>query len=260
MSQKTSKKIKKDKSLVIDINNRFKFTEKQKNLAEIISSKDVKIIFVNGPAGTSKTYMAVYSALKMYYEGKIETIKYVRSVVQSGKKDFGILPGGINEKMDPFMDPLVDKLSEFISSDALEELTKFERIEAIPVNFARGHNWENDFIIVDEAQNFDKDELLTVISRIAEGSKMVICGDTMQADIRKSGFKRFMDMFSDEKSVQNGIVTFSFGHEDIVRSKILRFITERVEYEFARDKREDKANDTRDKPNSGGYSDLSAPF
>jgi len=103
-------------------------------------------------------------------------------------------------------------------------------VNAIPINFLRGANWENKLIAADEAQNFTFKELTTLITRIGENTKLIICGDFMQSDIDgKTGFKNMVDIFSDDDSKANGIDTFKFTNKDIVRSKILKFIISKLE-------------------------------
>jgi phosphate starvation-inducible PhoH-like protein len=104
------------------------------------------------------------------------------------------------------------------------------RISAVPINFLRGANWNNRLIVADEAQNFTFKELTTLITRVGEGTKLIICGDFMQSDINgRSGFKEMFDLFSCEESIEHGITSFEFTNRDIVRSKILKYIVSRIE-------------------------------
>ena len=103
-------------------------------------------------------------------------------------------------------------------------------IQCAPINYLRGASWANKLIIADESQNFTRKELVTLITRIGENSKYFICGDTMQSDINgKTGFGPLMEIFDDEDAKKNGIHTFKFNKEDIVRSEILKFIVDRLE-------------------------------
>lgn len=99
----------------------------------------------------------------------------------------------------------------------------------MPVNFVRGANWNDRIVIVDEAQNFTYNELMTVLTRIGEDSKIIICGDMMQSDIRGSGFAEIFNAFDDEESKEKGIFCTRFGTEDIKRSEILKFIVSKLE-------------------------------
>ena len=203
--------------------------DKQKQFLEIAMDKNTKIIFVSGPAGTSKTYMAVYSALQLLNERRISDIIYIRSAVESSESKLGFLPGEADEKMAPYLAPLVDKLMELLPIQEVESLKKEERISSIPVGFLRGLNWNAKVIITDEAQNMTVKELFTLITRTGEFSKVFILGDPDQSDINgKSGFMKMISHFDDEESRANGIHTFRFTEDDIVRSALVKFIIKKV--------------------------------
>lgn len=209
----------------------FRFTPKQVQLLGMILDPENKIIFISGAAGTSKTYMALYGAVEMMSEDPEKQLIYIRSIIESADKGLGSLPGDIAEKFDPFLMPLYDKLEEIVLPQDVAHLKSTGRISAVPINFLRGASWNNKIIVADEAQNFSAKELITLITRIGEGSKIIICGDTMQSDIGKlkSGFSPMMNTFNDEESKQKGIQTFVFTKEDIVRSEILKFIVKKLE-------------------------------
>jgi phosphate starvation-inducible PhoH-like protein len=212
------------------IHSVYHLSVKQKELTRLILDANSKLIFVEGPSGTSKTFLAVYAALKLFYDNKIDGIRYIRSVEESGRKSFGILPGELEEKFAPYMIPLQDKLEELLPPTEVKQLFENGLVDCMPLNFCRGQNWSNKLIIFDEAQNADFGEITTVITRLAEGSTMVICGDTMQSDVKNSGFRNMINLFSDDTSESNGIHSFKFGKGDIVRSEILKFIIDRIEY------------------------------
>jgi phosphate starvation-inducible PhoH-like protein len=209
---------------------KFKFTANQRKFLDTLLDPEVKIMFVSGPAGSSKTYMSLYGCLRLMSEDADKDLLYIRSIVESADKGLGSLPGDMSEKFNPFTLPLYDKLEEIIHEGDTAYLKQKERVNAIPINFLRGANWENKFIVADEAQNFTFKELTTLITRIGENTKLIICGDFMQSDIDgKTGFKNMVDIFSDEDSKANGIDTFQFTNKDIVRSKILKFIISKLE-------------------------------
>ena len=210
--------------------NPVKFTERQKQFLKLSIAKDTKAMFVRGPAGTSKTYLAVYSALQLFNINNDYDIIYFRTIAESGEKGLGALPGDVSEKFNPFMLPLNDKLEELISAQDRNFLEQKKIINALPINYLRGSNWINKIIITDESQNFTFKELTTLITRLGENSKLFICGDPMQSDINgKSGFARMADIFNDKESAAKGIHCFDFYKEDIVRSEILKFIVEKIE-------------------------------
>ena len=206
-------------------------TEKQKELVRLALDKQNKIIFISGPAGSTKTYVAVYSALKQLKSNEDLDLLYVRTVIESADKGLGALPGDINEKCNPYMAPLDDKLRELLpaTTGIVGELLKKQRVQAMPINFLRGANWIDKIVIADEAQNFTFKELTTLITRLGENSQLFICGDYMQSDINgKTGFKEMFELFNDEESEQKGIQCFSFGLQDIKRSVILRYIIKKL--------------------------------
>ena len=210
--------------------NPVKFTEKQKEFLKLSIAKDTKAMFVRGPAGTTKTYLAVYSALQLFNINNDYDIIYIRTIAESGEKGLGSLPGDVGEKFNPFMLPLNDKLEEMISSQERSFLEQKKIINALPINYLRGSNWINKIIIADESQNFTFKELTTLITRLGENSKLFICGDPMQSDINgKSGFHKMANVFNDKQSASNGIHCFDFTKDDILRSEILKFIVEKIE-------------------------------
>ena len=210
--------------------NPVKFTEKQKQFLKLSIAKDTKAMFIRGPAGTTKTYLAVYSALQLFNINNDYDIIYIRTIAESGEKGLGALPGDVVEKFNPFMLPLNDKLEEMITPQERSFLEQKKIINALPINFLRGSNWIDKIIIADESQNFTFKELTTLITRIGKNSKLFICGDPMQSDINgKSGFDRMSDIFNNQESADNGIHCFDFTKEDILRSEILKFIVEKIQ-------------------------------
>ena len=207
-----------------------RLTEKQKSLAEIAVDPNTKIVFINGPAGSSKTYMAIYAALRLLAQDKELELLYIRTIIESAERNMGALPGNADEKFNPYMLPLEDKLEEFLKPSDHQRLFQEKRIEAMPINYLRGANWRNKLVVADEAQNFTFKELTTLITRIGEGTRLFVCGDFMQADINgKTGYRAMCDRFNDGESKKMGIHAFKFGIEDIKRSKILKFIIKRLQ-------------------------------
>ena len=188
-------------------------------------------MFINGPAGSTKTYMAVYSALRLLSAYNDLDLLYVRTVIESAEKGLGALPGDLAEKFNPYMAPLEDKLWEMLPQNTTikKELLEEGRIKAMPINFIRGADWKNKIVIADEAQNFTFKELTTLITRLGENSKLFICGDSMQSDINgRSGFFDMCNLFDDAESKKQGIETFHFEEQDILRSKLVRFIISKL--------------------------------
>lgn len=212
--------------------NSLRLTERQKHFLSISFNENTKIMFVAGPAGSTKTYMAVYSALRLLSAYDELDLLYVRTVIESAEKGLGALPGDIDEKFNPYMAPLEDKLYEMLpkNTTAKKDMIESGRIAAMPINYLRGSSWKDKIVVADEAQNFTYKELTTLITRIGDNCKLFICGDFMQSDINgKSGFAPMFDLFNDEESVSRGIHSFKFGKEDILRSEILKYIISKLD-------------------------------
>jgi len=208
------------------------WTPKQKEIIDLILDKKTKIVFLSGPAGTSKTILSAYCALKMLDDKKISDVVYIRSVIESASKSLGYLPGLAEQKMEPYAAPLMDKMEELTSKGICNKLMSEERIHATPINFLRGASYNVKCIIADEMQNAEFSEITTIITRIGNFSKFIFCGDPMQTDLKekhKSGFKPMYDLFNNEESRENGIFCVELGKEDIVRSEILKFIVDKLE-------------------------------
>ncbi len=211
------------------INEDYKLTSNQVAFLVKALQQDTRMCMVDGPAGTAKTYLAVLTALKMLNRKQIENIIYIRSIVESASRSMGALPGELEEKFAPWSMPLIDKLEEITTAGAGTNLMNKGYIKCIPVNFTRGLTFKNACVIIDEAQNMTNSELTTILTRFGENSKYLVVGDTFQADIgEKSGFKNIFKAFDEPICDENGITTFKFNEEDIVRSEILRFIVERL--------------------------------
>ena len=205
-------------------------TDKQLQLLKIIFDNDSKIIFISGPAGTSKTYVAIYGALQLYNMNNERGITYVRTIAESGEKSLGALPGEMAEKINPYMMPMNEKLDELLIPGQASTVKEKEIIKGMPINYLRGASWRNEVVIADESQNFTFKELTTLMTRLGEGSKLIICGDPMQSDINgKSGFADMYSLFNDQESKEKGIHTFHFGAEDIKRSEILKYVISKLQ-------------------------------
>jgi phosphate starvation-inducible PhoH-like protein len=211
-------------------NRKFKFTDKQIRLLNLLLDPDNPIVFISGCAGTSKTFMAIYAAIQLMSEDREKQLLYVRSIAESSDKGLGSLPGDIAEKFDPFLMPLYDKLDEIVQPQDVVFLKQEEMISSVPINFLRGASWTNKVVVADECQNFSLKELTTLITRVGAGTKLILCGDIMQSDIgSRSGFKDVFNAFKEDDSKAKGIHTFQFTRDDIVRSEILKFLVSKLE-------------------------------
>jgi len=210
----------------------FPWTQKQKDFFKLALHPETKIVLVNGPAGTSKTLLATYCALQLLNMKTISDIMYLRSAVESSDKSLGYLPGSAEEKLRFFNLPFLDKLEELLESTRVEKLEQEGRISMFPVNFARGMNWQGKCIILDEAQNSTIKEITTVLTRLGEGSKCFVLADPMQTDIKQGdkqhGFEKMFNLFTDQESIAQGINTFTFGEEDVMRSELVKYLTKKL--------------------------------
>ena len=225
---KTSKTRKKFKSFDV---KELKWTKKQRDLIDLATNKTSKILFIKGPAGSSKTIVSVYSALKMVNDCNVNDIVYVRSAVESSDAKIGHLPGDAEQKLHFYNLPFHDKLSELLDSTNMQALQKNDIISAYPINFCRGMSWKNKCIIMDEAQNSTFKEIVTLITRLGEGCKCFILADPGQTDLtngKVGGFEKLYKLFNTEDSIMQGIHSFEFTDNDIKRSELVKFIVKKL--------------------------------
>jgi len=208
------------------------WTDKQKELIQILLNKNTKCVFIEGPAGVSKTSTAVYAGLQLLKNKKASDIIFVRSAVESADSKIGYLPGTIDEKFEAYMAPFVEKMEEFLENNTIKRLHTDKRVSAMPVNYIRGLHWPAKVIIVDECQNITFRELVTTITRLGEFSKIIFLGDPNQSDLphgKMGGFSKMCKLFSDQESADHGVYHFKFNKEDIVRSEFVKFVVGKIE-------------------------------
>jgi len=138
-----------------------------------------------GPAGTGKTYLAVAVGVSMFLDGAVDRIILSRPAVEAGEK-LGYLPGDMKDKVDPYMQPLYDALNDFLPGKQLAKLVEDKRIEIAPLAFMRGRTLSNAFVVLDEAQNATTMQMKMFLTRLGEGSRMVITGDATQIDLPRN--------------------------------------------------------------------------
>ena len=212
--------------------NQLQWTDKQKTFFKYALNHDTKVMFVNGPAGTSKSLLAVYCGLQLLNMKAISDIMYLRSAVESSDSKLGYLPGSAEDKLRFYNMPFLDKLDELLPTTRAEKLEQEGRISMFPVNFARGMNWTNKCVILDEAQNSSIKEITTVLTRLGRGSRCFVLADPMQTDLRQrdaiGGFEKLYKAFADQQSQSMGIHTFEFDEDDIMRSELCKYIVKKV--------------------------------
>lgn len=210
---------------------RLNWTEKQLAIMELADSKDTKVIVLKGPAGCSKTSLAVYIALDLLNQKKISDIVMVRSAVESADSKLGYLPGDMLEKFGVYLTPFSDKLEMFLSQPEIKKLQMDERLISVPVNFVRGNEWNVQAVLIDEAQNMTARELQTLVTRVGEHSKLIICADPDQTDLppNKAGaFDKFWGLVNDEESREHGIYCVEFIEDEIMRSELVKFLVKKL--------------------------------
>lgn len=210
------------------IKNKYTLNDVHKTFLDLCLYEKTKMVFVDGPAGTAKTYLAVLAALNLLQQKKIKKIVYIRSIVESAEKSIGALPGEIDDKFKPWSLPMLDKLNELLTGAATDALLNSNTVQCIPVNFVRGLTFHDSVVIVDESQNLSRKELISILTRFGHNSRFIIAGDLKQNDIAKSGYGDILDRFNDEESADHNIHCIHFGQDEIVRSHILKFIVRKL--------------------------------
>ena len=177
------------------------------------------VVFGVGPAGTGKTYLAVALAVSAFKNKEVEKIILTRPAVEAGEK-LGFLPGDLQNKVDPYLRPLYDALQEMLGMDGYLKLIERGVIEIAPLAYMRGRTLSNAFIILDEAQNTTKEQMKMFLTRMGEGSRMVITGDLTQIDLpegKKSGLKHATRILGNI----NGIGVIYLTASDVVRHSLV---------------------------------------
>jgi phosphate starvation-inducible PhoH-like protein len=190
-------------------------TENQGLLIEAINNSSQVIVF--GPAGTGKTYVTTTLAADLYITKKIHKIIITRPMISVGK-EIGILPGDLGEKTAPWALPVLDVLTKHLGKGAVETGVKNGNIEMVPLALMRGRSFDNAFIICDEAQNITLHELKMLLTRVGEGSTIVLNGDVQQTDLKEGDGLTKITHLAKKHMLPIPIVEFNL--DDIVRSGI----------------------------------------
>jgi phosphate starvation-inducible PhoH-like protein len=194
----------------------------QKRYVDAIRS--CTVTFGVGPAGTGKTYLAIALAVAALSEKQVGRLILTRPAVEAGER-LGFLPGDMLAKVDPYMRPLFDALYDTMDPDRLTAYMERGTIEVAPLAFMRGRTLNDSFIILDEAQNTTPEQMQMFLTRLGFGSKMVVTGDITQIDLPReqaSGLIQVRDILREV----DGIGVVEFGHEDVVRHKLVQRIVE----------------------------------
>jgi phosphate starvation-inducible PhoH-like protein len=204
-------------------------TPAQASYLEALRSPDADLVFGVGPAGTGKTYLAAAVAVSALLEGQVSRLVVTRPAVEAGER-LGFLPGDLNEKVDPYLQPIWDSLRALLGPGQFERRRAAGDIEVAPLAFMRGRTLSDAFVIVDEAQNATKLQMKMVLTRLGEGSRMAVNGDPTQVDLLRpedSGLAHALGLLDGVK----GVRAIRFGTEDVVRHPLVGRIIARYEGE-----------------------------
>ncbi len=190
-------------------------------LKQILSKE---ITFGVGPAGTGKTYLAVACASQALANHEVDRVILVRPAVEAGEK-LGFLPGDIGQKVDPYLRPLYDALFEMLGAERVGKLIERGIIELAPLAYMRGRTLNNAFILLDEAQNTTIEQMKMFLTRMGQGSKMVVTGDTTQIDLPKHLYSGLLHVQKILKDVK-GVSFTHFTASDVVRHSLVQRIVE----------------------------------
>jgi phosphate starvation-inducible PhoH-like protein len=196
-------------------------TRNQEKLVLALQDVDQHIVVTAGPAGTGKTYLAMLAAVKAFREGEVDRIVLTRPAVGVEDEKHGFLPGDLNQKMDPWVRPLTDILREYYRQPDIAAMIADQVIEIAPLAFMRGRTFKGAFIIADEMQNATPNQVKMLMTRIGEGSKIVITGDVEQAD-RNRGNNGLLDLCQRlQEGGVKGIAVCDLDNRDIQRHTII---------------------------------------
>ena len=186
-----------------------------------------ELAFGIGPAGTGKTYLAVAVGVSMFIEGHVDRIILSRPAVEAGEK-LGYLPGDMKDKVDPYMQPLYDALNDFLPGKQMAKLIEDKRIEIAPLAFMRGRTLSNAFVVLDEAQNATSMQMKMFLTRLGQGSRMVITGDRSQIDLPRGVTSGLHDAERLLKDIPKIAFNY-FTSKDVVRHPLVAAIIEAYE-------------------------------
>ena len=202
-------------------------SENQKTYIDLINQH--VLVIATGSPGSGKSFIPIGIALQMLKEKSIQKFIVTRPMVECGRK-LGAMPGDLSEKYGVYMRPVFDNMLKFISNEELTQYLKNGEIEFIPLELMRGSTLDNSFVLLDEAQNVEKTQMLMFLTRIGENSKVVVCGDLEQQD-NILNFKDYQDKYEGLSYALRNLIEDSknigkiaFTDDDIIRSKIVKLI------------------------------------
>jgi phosphate starvation-inducible PhoH-like protein len=199
-------------------------TPRQVHYVEALRDERIDLIFGVGPAGTGKTFLAVAAAVEALKQERVDRIIVTRPAVEAGEK-LGYLPGDLSEKVDPYLQPIWDAFRSQMSENDLKTRRERRQIEVAPVAFMRGRTLSNAFVIADEAQNATILQMKMVLTRLGEGSRMVVTGDPSQIDLLRPDQSGLAHAISILENI-DGVEIIRFATQDVVRHRLVAKIVE----------------------------------
>jgi len=181
--------------------------------------REHELVFGLGPAGTGKTYLAVAAAIDLLMAGKVERIILSRPAVEAGER-LGFLPGDLRDKVDPYLRPIFDALNDMLPADQLAKRLASAEIEVAPIAFMRGRTLAHAFVILDEAQNTSPVQMKMFLTRLGEGSRMVVTGDPTQVDLPIGSRSGLSDALEALRGVED-VAIVRFTEKDVVRHPLV---------------------------------------
>lgn len=185
------------------------------------------LVFCVGPAGSGKTYLAVAMAVNALRQEQVKKIVLVRPAVEAGER-LGFLPGDLLAKVNPFLRPLLDAMNEMLDYEQVKRYIERDIVEIVPLAFMRGRTLNNTFIILDEGQNTTVTQMKMFLTRLGNGSRIVVTGDTTQSDLPESVTSGLLDAIERLKNVE-GIANVRLTGRDIVRHRLVKEIVKAYE-------------------------------
>ena len=181
--------------------------------------RENELVFGLGPAGTGKTYLAVAAAIDLLMAGKVERVILSRPAVEAGER-LGFLPGDLRDKVDPYLRPIFDALNDMLPAEQLQKRLASSEIEVAPIAFMRGRTLAHAFVILDEAQNTTPVQMKMFLTRLGEGSRMVVTGDPSQVDLPVGARSGLADALEALRGLDN-IAVVRFTEKDVVRHPLV---------------------------------------
>ena len=207
---------------------RKRFTARTPNQKKVLQSvKNSDIVLCEGPAGSGKTHLSVGAAVEYFLRGDVEKIIVTRPIVQAGER-IGFLPGTAEQKLAPYLQPVFDEFSYFLSQSEIAELKNARKLEVVPLALMRGRNFHKAFIIGDEMQNATYDQMKMFITRMGIDSKLIISGDSKQSDLEYRNRGAFNFCLHELVDIERISICYLTG-KDIVRNPIIPVVLERLD-------------------------------